>query len=165
MNDIKPKFDTFRWNTPKTHDELLCKILIFASFSLLLPSRLNWTRKNKCHSQLLIKNLQSDNEIPTSIHFNVDVFFFFCFFHFCMRVSQWMCVCVSERIYFYTKFYLLLYNDKPERMCQSIYSELAKSHSVLAFYVVVESSFLSHIGIGLDPSFFNSFTNAVLWLK
>lgn len=29
-------------------------------------------------------------------------------------------------------------------------------------HVVVESSFLSHVGIGLDPSFFNSFTNAVL---
>lgn len=33
------------------------------------------------------------------------------------------------------------------------------------YHGVVESSLLSHCGMGREPSFFKSFTNAVLWLK
>ena len=114
--------------------------------SALRLLKLNWT-KTRRHSyrereseterwkNLLIKS-DSDNEISTPHRFELEID---------MKASN---VCFSMSI-----------NDISFISFNYIFSS-----PFVDVHVDVESSLFSHCGMGREPSFFKSFTNAVLWL-
>ena len=118
----------------------LCWIFIFQCCYKMTPE------SYLCLCLLILNGPINDIPILCFFAFPLPFFLLLLILFFVPSMSVSVCVFICIKKFFLTFFYIyFIYN---------IY--------FFGIHVVVESSFLSHVGIGLDPSFFNSFTNAVL---